>query len=204
MFCHLNDKFIWSFSSLFLYIKYCKSFSEKLISVKRFNLIGQYLYNYLLRKLFRRLVLFTREKHVTSESIAGTDPKHTQTSESHWFTENQSALGGLNPNLRSSWQTRGGKHGPVVSFLYLRQTPPSKPILRQLFLDRKNPRRRQEEKRLSVCILWNKRQLSCRTHKRETHLMMHQMSMKLRKVPFYFIQHRSFILLFCKISLPQN
>ena len=66
------------------------------------NLIGQYLYNYLLRKHFCRLVLFTREKHVTSETIAGTDPKHTQTSESHWFTENQSALGGLNPNLRSS------------------------------------------------------------------------------------------------------
>lgn len=38
----------------------------------------------------------------TKVTTVGKEPKHTQTKESHWSTENQSALGGLNTTLRSS------------------------------------------------------------------------------------------------------
>lgn len=75
-----------------------------------------YLFFSLLQKLFCRLVLFTQENHVESETGATTvrkEFKQTQTREILWSTENQSALGGLNPNLNSSWQT-GGKHSSTV------------------------------------------------------------------------------------------
>lgn len=126
--------FIWFLSALFLYeilqIIYQKTQTRKTIQFRQYQ---YYLFFSLLQKLFCRLVLFTQENHVESETGATTvrkEFKQTQTREILWSTENQSALGGLNPNLNSSWQT-GGKHSSTVWFLYQRQSRPSH-LLRHL------------------------------------------------------------------------